>query len=175
MGCMQGRGRWRTPGCLQGYFFKGELDSKSCHVVFQFCQSDLIVGCDNYHYLISALGETKDEELFSLGSMDETMGGQGKSVARTPMPCSINVPWLISLTSIGKSKWLSCSSWKWVCHGQPPPTKHGQQHSFTVCKEKRDFTTLHKEGCKWRRITLRQIHWHLQSKPLSVVTVCQKF
>lgn len=45
------------------------------------------MGCDNYHYLISAYGEFEDAEPFPMGSTDEDMLFRGEErIARTAMP-----------------------------------------------------------------------------------------
>ena len=63
-------------------------------MVFQLCESDPGVGCDNYHYLISAYGEFEDAEQFPTGSTDEDMlfRGRGQRCKDSYARGSENVP-----------------------------------------------------------------------------------
>jgi len=54
-----------------------------------------------------------------------------------------------------------------------------QQHSFAGVRGKQaqreTFTTAHQDRRNCRSISIRRMHFHLQSEPLSVAKACQKF
>lgn len=138
------------------------------------------MGCDNYHYVISAYGESEDAEQFPTGSTDEDTLFRGEeSVVRIAMPGAPKMfpGWFSSLAQKNLRDCLAAA-------GGRSATGNlycGQQRSFAVFRGKQaqremwSFTTVHKDGCNCRRISIRRMHLHLQSELLSVVKVCQKF
>lgn len=102
------------PVCPSECFFKGKSGCEQWHTVFQLCESDPVVGCDNYHHLISAYGEVEDAEQLPTGSTDEDMffRGRGARGEGSYARGSENVPWLVFFTGTQNPKGLSCSSWR---------------------------------------------------------------
>lgn len=138
------------------------------------------MGCDNYHYLISAYGEFEDADQFPTGSTDEDMLFRAEeSVARIAMPGALKMfpGWFSSLAQKNLRDCLAAAGGRSAMGN----LYCRQQHSFAVFRGKQaqremwSFTTVHKDGRNCRSISIRRMHLRLQSKPLSVVKVCQKF
>lgn len=105
-GCVLGR---RTLVCPSECFCKGKSDCKQWHTVFQLCESDPGVGCDNYHHFISAYGEAEDAEHLPTGSTDEDtlFRWWGEHCEGSYARGSENFPWLIFFTGTENPKGLS--------------------------------------------------------------------
>lgn len=149
-------------------------------MVFQPCESDPGVGCDNYHYLISAYRGLRMQISSHQAAQMKTCSSEGeKSIARIAMPGALIMfpGWFSSMAQKTLRDCLAAAGGRSAMGN----LYCRQQHSFAVFRGKQaqremwSFTTVHKDGCNCRSISIRRMHLHLQSESLSAVKECQKF